>query len=109
VETPEFLRRARAHLTEAERFALIDRIAASSETGTSLGAGLWKLRSPRQGGGKRGGFRVVYVFGGVHMPIFLITLFAKNERDNLSPTELAAAAELSRALISSYGDPHVRS
>lgn len=39
------------------------------------------------------------------MPIFLITLFAKNEQDNLTPLELAAATRLSRELISSYGNP----
>ena len=40
------------------------------------------------------------------MPIFLITLFAKNEQDNLTPLELAAAIRLSRTLISSYGSHH---
>lgn len=104
-ETPEFLRRAKAHLSEAERFALVDRIAAEPETGLSLGGGLWKLRVARSGAGRRGGFRVFYVFGGVHMPIFLITLFAKNEQDNLTHLELAAAIRLSRTLISSYGNP----
>jgi hypothetical protein len=93
-------------MAEAERFALVDRIAAEPEAGLSLGGGLWKLRAARPGAGRRGGLRVFYVFGGAYMPIFLITLFAKNEQDNLTPLELAAAIRLSRALISSYGSPH---
>jgi len=46
----------------------------------------------------------VYVFGGTHMPIFLITVFAKNEKANLSKSEQAAAVEMSKALVAKYGD-----
>ena len=66
--------------------------------------GLRKVRIPREGSGKSGGFRTVYVFGGTHMPIFLITVFAKNEKTNLSNTEQAAAVEMSKALVAKYGD-----
>ena len=38
------------------------------------------------------------------MPIFLLTVFAKNEKDNLSPTEQVAAVQLSKILIGTYGD-----
>lgn len=38
------------------------------------------------------------------MPIYLITVFAKNEKDNLTRAEQAAAVELSKALIAAYGD-----
>ena len=38
------------------------------------------------------------------MPIYLITVFAKNEKDNLTKAEQAAAVELSKALIAAYGD-----
>ena len=39
------------------------------------------------------------------MSIFLITIFAKNEKLNLSKTEQAAAVEMSKALVARYGDP----
>ena len=42
--------------------------------------------------------------GGVVMPIFLLTVFAKNEQGNLSKAEQAAAVQLSKALIATYGD-----
>lgn len=104
VELPEFLRRASAIMTEAERLDLVNYIAANPEAGISLGGGLRKVRIPREGGGKSGGYRTIYVFGGTQMPIFLVTVFAKNEKDNLSKAELAAAVQLSKLLLNSYGE-----
>ncbi|WP_299655000.1 type II toxin-antitoxin system RelE/ParE family toxin [uncultured Jannaschia sp.] len=103
VETPEFQRRAKAVMSENERDAAIQFIAANPEAGISLEGGLRKIRIPREGEGKSGGFRTIYVFGGRHMPIFLITVFAKNEKDNLSKAEQAAAVELSKRIVASYG------
>lgn len=48
---------------------------------------------------------MMYVFGGTHMTIFLITVFAKNEKANLSKTEQASAVEMSKANVAKYGDP----
>jgi hypothetical protein len=104
VELPEFLRRAKAIMSDDERMALVNFVAANPEAGIALGGGLRKVRIPRAGGGKSGGYRTIYVFGGIHMPIFLVTVFAKNEKDNLSKSELAAAIQLSKALLDSYGD-----
>ncbi len=105
LELPEFQRRAKAVMSDQEREAAINFIAANPEAGVSLGGGLRKVRIPREGGGKSGGFRTVYVFGGTHMPIFLITIFAKNEKPNLSKSEQTAAVEMSKALVAKYGDP----
>jgi hypothetical protein len=104
VELPEFIRRASAVMSEAERLALVDFVAANPEAGVSLGGGLRKLRFAREGGGKSGGFRTIYVFGGTTLPIFLVTVFAKNERDNLSRTEQAQLVARSKALLAHYGD-----
>ena len=104
VELPEFLRRAKAIMSEDERAGLVTFLAANPAVGVALGGGLRKVRVPREGGGKSGGYRTIYVFGGVHMPIFLVTVFAKNEKGNLSKAELAAAVQLSKALLATYGD-----
>lgn len=104
VELPEFQRRARAVMSDDEREAAIVWIAENPEAGTSLGGGLRKVRIPREGGGKRGGFRTIYVFGGRHMPIFLVTVFAKNDRANLTPKEQAAAVELSKEIVNMWSD-----
>ena len=91
-------------MSEDERGALVDFIAANPHAGVSLGGGLRKVRFARPGGGKSGGYRTVYVFGGRHMPIYLLTVFAKNEKDNLGRKEQAELVELSKALIARHGD-----
>jgi hypothetical protein len=103
IELPEFLRRAKAIMPDAEREALVDFIAANPESGVSLGGGLRKIRFARPGSGKSGGYRTVFVFGGATIPIFVVTVFAKNEKDNLSRTEQAELVALSKALIAHYG------
>ena len=103
VELPEFIRRARAIMREDERTELVGFVAANPEAGVALGGGLRKLRFAREGSGKSGGFRTVYVFGGTHMPIFLVTVFAKNERDNLGRAEQAELVALAKALVTQYG------
>jgi hypothetical protein len=104
VELPEFLRRAKAIMSDEDRSALVDYIAANPEASIPLGGGLRKVRIARQGGGKSGGYRTIYVFGGVHIPIFLVTVFAKNERDNLAKAEQAELIAMSKALLARYGD-----
>lgn len=104
VELSAFLKRAKAIMSDDERMEMVVFLAANPEAGTSLGGGLRKVRVPRTGGGKSGGYRTIYVFGGRHMPLFLLTVFAKNEKDNLTKPELTAAVELSKQLIASYGE-----
>ncbi len=103
VELPEFLRRAKAIMSDEERVALVDYVAANPEAGVSLGGGLRKMRIAREGGGKRGGYRTIHLFGGGAMPIFLISVFAKNEKDNLSRVEQAELIALGKALLTHYG------
>jgi len=104
VELPEFQRRAKSVMSDSEREAAILWIAGNPEAGTSLGGGLRKVRIPREGGGKSSGFRTIYVFGGSHMPIFLITVFAKNEKANLTAKEQAIAVDLSKQIIAMWSD-----
>lgn len=44
-------------MSDAERSALVDYIAANPEAGVALGGGLRKVRIPREGGG----YRSIYV------------------------------------------------
>ena len=90
-------------MSDAEREAIVALVASSPDTGVALGGGLRKMRIPRAGGGKSGGFRTIYVFGGSTMPVFLVTVFAKDEKDNLSKAEQAAAVDLAKQLLATYG------
>lgn len=91
-------------MSDSERHEAVDYIAANPESGIPLGGGLRKIRIPRKGSGKSGGFRTIYVFGGRHMPIFLITVFGKNEKGNLTKPEQTAAVALSKKIITAYGE-----
>ena len=103
IELDTFLKRAKAIMSDDERAGIVTYLALNPEAGVSLGGGLRKVRVPRAGAGKSGGYRTLYVFGGTHMPLILVTVFAKNERDNLTASEQAAAVELSKRLIAAYG------
>lgn len=102
-ETPEFQRRARAIMSDEERMALIDFIARNPLAGTSIGGGVRKARFARDGGGKSGGYRVIHFYcGDKDVPLFLITVFAKNEKANLTRTETEAVKSLGKMLAESY-------
>ena len=79
VETPEFIGRAdTVGMTKQDRESLINQLAYNPDAGVALGGGLRKVRIARQGGGKSGGYRVLYFFRASDMPLFLLTVFAKN-------------------------------
>jgi hypothetical protein len=61
--------------------------------------GLRKFRYGAKGKGKRGGARVLYYYGGDHMPIFLIAIYPKSEKENISAAEKKAGRKLIQTLI----------
>ena len=78
VETPEFIKRAdTVGMSDGDRSSVIERLANNSGEGVSLGGGLRKVRVPRRGGGKSGGYRVLYFYHSTNLPLFLLTVFAK--------------------------------
>lgn len=104
VEMPEFVRKAKAVMTDAERMALIALLAAEPDAGVSLGGGIRKLRFARDGGGKSGGFRSVHYYQPDRgQPVFLLTVFAKNEKANLTPVEGAALVAIGERIAANYG------
>lgn len=84
--------------------ALIELIAANPEIGDVMQGtgGCRKLRFGGRSRGKSGGYRVVTFFTGPDLPVFLLTVFGKGERANLSKAERNALAVLSRTLSSTY-------
>lgn len=102
-ETPEFQRRARAIMSDEERMALIDHVARNPTAGVSIGGGIRKFRFARDGAGKSGGYRVIHFYcEDDSVPVFLITVFAKNEKANLTRSETEAVKSLGKTLADSY-------
>ena len=50
-----------------------------------------------------GGYRLITFFGGRKIPVYLLTVFSKGERSDLSQRERNALAELTRNLAKSLG------
>ncbi len=100
-ELPEYLRTAGNLLTDVDRRAIVDHLAAHPAAGDLIEGtgGVRKLRWARDGRGKSGGVRVIYYFHSGVMPLYLLTMFAKNERANLSKAERNELAELVDALV----------
>ena len=88
-------------LADADRRAIIDHLAAHPADGDLIEGtgGVRKLRWGRDGRGKSGGVRVIYYFHSEAMPLYLLTMFAKNERANLSKAERNELAGLVDLLV----------
>lgn len=89
VETPEFLDAAKRVLTDAERLALVDFLAENPIAGDLMQGtgGARKLRWAARGKGKSGGARAITFYGGTDIPVFLMAVFGKGEKANLSKAE----------------------
>jgi len=88
-ETEPFQRKVSRLLTEDEKAGLITYLSAFPNAGVLIQGtgGIRKLRWARSGRGKSGGVRVIYYFHNSEMPLYLLTLFGKNEKTNLSKAE----------------------
>jgi len=82
----------RQGITDASLKEAIER-AERGTVDADLGGGLIKQRVARQGQGRSGGYRMMIAYRMKDRAIFLLG-FAKNERENISPSELAALREL---------------
>lgn len=103
-EVPEYIRQAEKLLTVAERQDVLSYLAAHPKSGDLIEAtgGIRKLRWGRGGRGKSGGVRVIYYYHSELMPLYLITLFAKNEQENLSKAERNELAKLVDVLVEAW-------
>jgi hypothetical protein len=99
-ETPEYIRRVTRLLSESERNDVIDYVAANPKTGDLIQGtgGVRKLRWARSGRGKSGGVRVIYYFHSEALPLYLLTVFGKGEKADLSQTERNELAKLVQQL-----------
>lgn len=104
VETPGFLRDAAKTMSESVRAELICFLAANPDAGDLIPetGGARKLRWKLAGRGKRGGVRVIYYFHGAGMPLFLLNVFAKNEKANLTMAERQEIKALLARLVAGY-------
>ena len=90
VETPVFIRSAaQAEVTEAELNEIKSLVARTPTVGDPMPGtgGARKLRFTAKGKGKSGGYRVITFFSGDNIPVFLLDIYAKGEKIDLSQQE----------------------
>lgn len=104
VELPEYIKCAERLLDETERNRLIDYLAAHPESGKIMQGtgGIRKIRWARKGKGKSGGVRIIYYFHNETMPLFLLTMFGKNEKENLKKSERNELYVLTKRIVELY-------
>lgn len=109
IETAAYLAASEnAGMDDEERAAVVDLVSRNPAIGDIMPGcgGARKLRFAKPGRGKSGGYRIITYYGGEDIPVFLLTLFKKGEKDNLTKAERNQLAGLTKRLRSSLGQPN---
>ncbi len=107
IETPEFLGAVKKLLEDEERRELVDYLSLNPTAGDLIqgAGGVRKLRFALEGRGKGGGARVIYFYHDGNMPVFLLTAYAKNRKDDISDQDRNDFKALAKILVESYRKP----
>lgn len=90
IETPDYLSDAKAAgMTDEERSVIVNTLARDPLSGVAIPGtgGARKIRFGGRGKGKSGGYRVITFHSGDDIPVFLLNVFAKSERVDLSQAD----------------------
>lgn len=104
-QTHAFVRAAaEAGMSEDEVNSLVTYLAERPTAGTEIPGtgGCRKVRVAGRGKGKSGGYRTITFYTGEHLPVFLITVFSKGERSNLSMAERNRLGVTTKAIVTEY-------
>jgi len=95
---------AQAGMTDDEIARLIDFLAENPTAGDEMAGtgGCRKVRVAGRGKGKSGGYRTITFFTGEALRLFLVTVFSKGERANLSKAECNKLRDLTKAIVNEY-------
>ena len=109
VETRAYLSAADdVGMTDDERAVIVTTLSANPQTGDVMPGcgGSRKLRVRKPGTGKSGGYRVITYYAGHTLPVFLLTVFDKTEKANLTKAERNALATLTCTLAANLTRRH---
>jgi hypothetical protein len=99
-ETPIFVRQAAKVWSEIEHEEFVNFIAGAPEAGDVIPetGGVRKVRWGAEGTGKRGGTRVIYYYHDPGRPLYLLMVYAKAQKEDLSGDERRAVRNLAAVL-----------
>ncbi len=91
-------------IADTERVAIVTWIAAHPAAGDVIEGtgGARKVRFAGRSKGKSGGYRVITFFTGTEMPVFLLNVFAKNEKTDLTPKERRVYRAVLAKMVEAY-------
>ena len=91
-------------MSDAVRDEIVSIVAANPTVGDLMvgTGGLRKFRHAKPGTGKSGGYRVLVAHLGNDLPAFLIGVFGKNQKDNLTKDERNEIAKRLRTMKANY-------
>jgi hypothetical protein len=100
-ETEQFQKKTSQLLNDAEKDDLIAYLSNNPNSGDLIQGtgGVRKLRWARSGMGKSGGTRVIYYYHSEIMPLYILTIFGKNEKSNLSKSEKQILSKVVKELV----------
>src|SRR3954447_6054168 len=90
VSTKAFLRQAdELGIEELERFEIVSMLAENPTAGVLIQGtgGVRKLRFAGKGKGKSGGYRVITFYASESIPVFLLSVYAKGTKVDLTKAE----------------------
>jgi hypothetical protein len=100
IETPTFTRDVLALLSDEEYRGLQNELVADPERGDLIkgGGGIRKLRYAITGRGKSGGVRAIYYFKRADDLIYMLVVYPKSKKDDLSPKQIEQLRKLVKEL-----------
>jgi hypothetical protein len=105
VETPMFIQSAkRGGVKDAEREEIIMLLATTPDAGDVIPGtgGARKLRFAARGKGKSGGYRVITFYIGEDIPVFLLDIYAKGEKIDLTQGEKNTLKTILKSIADTY-------
>ena len=105
IETPDYLADVKTlGLTDEERRAIVDYVAQNPDAGDEMKGtgGARKIRFAGRGKRKSGGYRIVTFYSGTDIPVFLLSIFSKGEKTNLSQAERNELKEVLSSIAEAY-------
>lgn len=105
VETPDYLRDAkRAGMTARDIHNAVQSYARTSNQGEEIvgSGGVRKGRLAGRGKGKSGGYRIVAIFLDETMPVYLIGVLSKGDRETFTDNEVKAFKRMTEAIKAAH-------
>ena len=106
VETHSFQKESQKILGESEIDKLKNFLSLNPQSGDIIPGlrGIRKIRWQVNQKGKSGGARIIYFFYNTNMPVFLLDIYRKSEKSDMSFKEKKMLNNMVDELIDSYGE-----